>query len=127
MKQELEGKFKTIESTRKNLIDSIEFNAAQIQKKGDREEYQQVIQNYIQKRKEIEQANETLSNQYDESIWKQINSYSEEFGKAKGYKMIFGADGSGTLMYAEKNIDITEEFITFINKMYNGKQNSNNK
>jgi outer membrane protein len=125
MKVELENKFKTIESVRKNLIDSMEFNATQLQ--NNQELYKVAVSKYIQKRKELESANKVLLEQYDESIWAQINSYSEAFGKENGYEFILGADGSGVIMYASEKIDVTTQFIEYINEMYNGKQKNTQK
>jgi outer membrane protein len=125
MKVELENKFKTIESVRKNLIDSIEFNATQLQ--NNQELYKEAVSKYIQKRKELESANKVLLEQYEESIWAQINSYSESFGKEKGYEYILGADGSGIIMFASEKNDVTTQFIEYINEMYNGKQKNTQK
>ncbi len=127
MRVEMEGQYKKVEAIRKNLIDSMEFQAIKVQASGDNAKYQIVVNEYIRKRKELEQANETLLQQYEEQVWNQINSYCQEFGKVEKYDYILGAQGSGTLMYANKNNEITEDLIDYINNMYHGKINNKKK
>lgn len=38
----------------------------------------------------------------------------------KGYRYIFGAEGSGVLMYADERNNITKEVIEYINARYKG-------
>jgi outer membrane protein len=57
---------------------------------------------------------------YTQSSWAQINAYMKEFGEARGYSLIFGADGSGNLIYAKNGLDVTKEAIDYINKRYEG-------
>jgi outer membrane protein len=61
-----------------------------------------------------------LSDQYTSDIWKVINESVNEFGEREGYDLIFGAVGSGSLMYANKSQDITDEVIQFVNERYKG-------
>jgi Skp family chaperone for outer membrane proteins len=61
-----------------------------------------------------------LSDQYTSDIWKVINESVHEFGEREGYDLIFGAVGSGSLMYANKSQDITDEVIQFVNERYKG-------
>lgn len=120
MKTELERQFKSVEIKRKNLIDSLEFQAKQVQINGTKEQYGDAVELYVQKRRELENANDELSKQFDEQIWKQLNSYCKEFGKENNFKYVLGTDGSGTIMYADENNDVTQKLIDFINKRYNG-------
>jgi outer membrane protein len=122
MREEMENKYKAIEASRKNLIDSIEFKATSAQASGDLEKYKQILDEYIKKRQELEQANKILSRQYEEQVWNQINSYCQEYGKKKEYDFVFGAEGSGNIMYANAQKDVTKEVIEYINEMYHGKQ-----
>jgi outer membrane protein len=54
-------------------------------------------------------------------IWTQLNQYITEYGKTKDYEYILGANGSGSLMYADSTLNITEEVTAFANKKYSGK------
>lgn len=63
---------------------------------------------------------ENISNQYTVEIWKQINQYISDYGHANDLDFIYGATGSGNLMFARNAYDITEEVIQYCNKRYEG-------
>jgi|TARA_R110002020_G_scaffold103640_3_gene242840 outer membrane protein len=67
--------------------------------------YQQAIQKQIQE--EDQKATQTVMND--------INSYIQEFGKNNNYKIIFGASGSGNIMYADPASDLTEKVLEGLN------------
>jgi len=92
-------------------------------------------------KKEIELKQELLANKqqqinnYQQAIQKQlveedkkvtqtvindINDFVKEYGKKKGYKVIFGATGNGTIMYGEASADLTEEVLKQLNAEFEG-------
>jgi len=73
--------------------------------------YQQAIQKQIQE--EDKKATQTVIND--------INDYVKEYGEKKGYKIIFGASGSGNIMYADKATDLTQEVLKGLNSEFEGK------
>lgn len=52
-------------------------------------------------------------------IWKRLNPLIQEYGRAKKYKMILGANGSGTLLYSDSTLDISDDLIKYVNDEYN--------
>jgi outer membrane protein len=56
----------------------------------------------------------------DENIWQQINTYTQEFGKEKGYDYIHGGNGSGSLMYAKDSEDVSGDVLAYINEKFSG-------
>ncbi|MCD8518782.1 MAG: OmpH family outer membrane protein [Flavobacterium sp.] len=110
--------------------------------------WQKELQSYEKERvtlstKELQLKQELLSNKqqqinsYQETIQKQIqeedrkttqtvindiNDYIKEFGKRKGYKIIFGASGAGNIMYADESSDLTEEVLKGLNAEYDKKK-----
>ena len=74
--------------------------------------YQEAIQKQIQE--EDKKATQTVIND--------INDYIKEFGKRKGYKIIFGASGGGNIMYADESSDLTEEVLKGLNAEYDKKK-----
>ncbi len=72
--------------------------------------YQQAIQKQIQE--EDQKATQTVIND--------INDYIKEYGKQNNHKIIFGASGSGNIMYADEATDLTEEVLEGLNKEYQG-------
>ncbi|MFY7669748.1 OmpH family outer membrane protein [Tenacibaculum sp. MEBiC06402] len=80
---------------------------------------QQQINNYqqaIQKKLAEEDSKVT------QTVINDINDFIKEYGKDKGYKVIFGANGSGTIMYAEESSDLTEEVLEALNLEFDGKR-----
>ena len=129
-KKELENKLIKTEEARKKIIDSLEFElqvlARQIKSENGKDKnklaiYETKRQKYFDKKNEFEEDNSVLQQQYNEQILTQINQYMKDFGKQNGYTFIFGADGTGGLMYADEARDVTEAAIVFINEKYKGK------
>lgn len=74
--------------------------------------YQQAIQKQIQD--EDKKATQTVIND--------INDYVKEYGKKKGYRIIFGANSSGNIMYADEATDLTNEILEGLNTEFKGKK-----
>ncbi len=72
--------------------------------------YQHAIQQQIQE--EDQKATQTVVND--------INNFVKEFGKKNSYKIIFGATGGGSIMYADDSSDLTEIILEGLNKEYKG-------
>ncbi|MEX1002681.1 MAG: OmpH family outer membrane protein [Crocinitomicaceae bacterium] len=88
----------------------------------------EMIQNYQYRFAEFQQyeqkINEDLSitsQHYNEKIWEKLNAFVKEYGEKQEYEVIFGASGSGNIMYAEEKMDVTEEVLAFCNKKYSGR------
>lgn len=56
-----------------------------------------------------------------QEVLNQINSFIEEYAIEEGYTLVLGTTLSGSLLYGEKSMDITEELIENLNKKYSGK------
>jgi outer membrane protein len=121
--KELDTKYSEIETKKKNTLDSLDFEAKKYGASVNYNNtlYQVMVQNYINRRSEFEKSSEELSQMYEDMIWKQINTYTEKYGKDNNYEYILGAQGSGTVMYANPKNDITKEFIEYLNRSYEGK------
>ncbi|WP_445456087.1 OmpH family outer membrane protein [Flavobacterium sp. HNIBRBA15423] len=74
--------------------------------------YQEAIQKKIQE--EDKKTTQTVIND--------INDYVKEYGKDKGYKIIFGASGGGNIMYADESSDLTDEVLKGLNAQYDKKK-----
>jgi len=73
--------------------------------------YQQAIQKQVQE--EDKKATQTVIND--------INDFVKEYGKKKGYPIIFGASGSGNIMYADEKSDLTTLVLEGLNNDFEGK------
>lgn len=78
---------------------------------------QQQINNYQQS---IQQQIKKSDKESSQIVIDDINNYIEEFGKKKGYKIIFGASGSGSIMYAEDSTDLTDVILKELNTRFEG-------
>ncbi|AXT52112.1 OmpH family outer membrane protein [Aquimarina sp. BL5] len=73
--------------------------------------YQQAVQKQLQE--EDKKVTQTVIND--------INDFVKEYGKKNGYKVIFGATGSGTIMYGEESSDLTDKVLEELNAEFEGK------
>jgi outer membrane protein len=131
LKKELETKLQQVQLSRQSQLDSMKLDlnvlAKNIQsgkaenQKAIEQEFQSKRQQYALKNQAFSEENDRVSQAYDDQIWKQLNQYVKEFGKEKEYKLIFGAEGSGTLMYADAGDDITDQVLAYVNDRYKGK------
>lgn len=126
LKKELEDKYKKVQLARQNLLDSIKFKIQYISIKGSAITEQEKMQvnelqrSYLYKEKEFNEENAATAQQYSDQIWKQINQYVDDYGKARHYDMILGATGQGNIMFAKQEDDITKEVSDYINRRYSG-------
>jgi outer membrane protein len=129
LKKELSAKLETVQSKRKAILDSLliplKMLAAQLKQDKDAKMYMQFQlqeQNYLEKKQEFEEDNQRLTDGYSSQIWKQINQYIADYGKEKGYAFIYGATGSGSLMFAGDQYDVTAEVSKYVNEKYKGER-----
>lgn len=72
--------------------------------------YQDAVNRQIQE--EDQKATQTIIND--------INDFVKEYGKKNGYKIIFGASGSGNIMYASEGTDLTDTVLNGLNEEFSG-------
>jgi len=130
MKKDLEKQYTVVESQRKKILDSLELDlkllASRFASLNDKDkdekaiEFQQKKQQYLLRKQEFDEDNEQLKTDYNQQVLKQINQYTKEYAIKKEYAIVLGAEGSGTLMYANESINITKDVLKFINNRYKG-------
>ncbi len=113
LKKDLEGLATNNLYAIKNVIDSLsaikKINPADSgQLSRQIENAQQAFQQYYS------QSNQEIT----KKVWERLNPIINDFGKERGYEMIIGATGTGTLLYADKAHDVTEELAKYINDKY---------
>ena len=69
-------------------------------------------------RSRAQRAYVTSDKAINEQVWMRLNALLTEYGDQYGYTLVIGANGMGTVLYNQKEIDKTEELIRFINKKY---------
>ncbi len=118
-------KFKLLnqESRQKKIIDSIALEYKIVSARTDAEgknkalKIKQLYNSLVVKFKE--ESREEVE-KYNEEIWKQINQYINEYGRENNYSILYGADGTGGLMYADTTLNISPKIVSYINKRYAG-------
>ena len=71
----------------------------------------QNLQNELERKSEENRA----------TVLENISAKIKDFSKEKGYDMVLGANGTGNLLYAKEHTDITKDFTTYLNDIYNDK------
>lgn len=128
-KKELEYDLEQTNSKDKWVVDSLERDLQanitfmkSIEKPSDQQliELEKKQNYYFQYRNKVEDEYATRVQEYYNLIWGRINGYVNEYGQDNQFAYIFGANGDGTVMYADNSEDITEDIITYINTKYKG-------
>lgn len=129
LKKELTTQLQQTVSVRNQLLDSmkldLEMMVVAIQGGGASDSIKNSFvtkkQVFLKKQEQFEMENTTLKQQYDHQIWTQLNEFIESFGKEKGLDYVFGANGSGAIMYGKDTKNVTQEAIDYVNQKYVGK------
>lgn len=110
---------KVIEEQKKKM-DSL-YAIYQIYKQNNRLELLKPLEKELRKEDQnLTNLNNRLANEVSEQVWARLNNYVTEYGKLKGYKIIFGTQGNGNVMYAEDDMDATSKVISYANEHYEG-------
>jgi outer membrane protein len=120
MKKELEVKYKSIADLRKKQLDSLYDVADTYQKTGDQVEFKKSQELFFTTRKNIESEQERLKSGYDTQIWEKINFYIKAYGTEQDYDLILGANGQGSIMHGKDDMNVSADFLKYLNKKYNG-------
>ena len=85
-----------------------------------KETKESMMQEFISKREEFDQFNQSFAMTQSDKIWSRIASYSKEFSKENNYKIIVGSNDKRSVLFADESIDITKQLLAYINKKYVG-------
>ena len=103
---------------KKGYLDSLYL---EIQREDLSKEIKEAItKEFISKRDEFDQFNQSYAVEESEKIWSRIVSYSKDFSRINKYKMIVGSNDKKNVLYAEESLDVTNEMLAYINKKYAG-------
>lgn len=103
---------------RKSSLDSL-YSKLQTPEKSN-EEKKLLMNQFIERKQELEKFNDYFSSEQSLKIWSRIHGYVEEFSKEKQYQLVIGADNTKAILFVDKNTDVTDELIVYINKKYEG-------
>lgn len=121
LKVEYENQLKNLRIQRKNMLDSVELTIRQLSAQSREEESKVAQEYYFEKAKKFEEEEASLLDEYNAQIWRRLNQYAIEFCKERNIDIMFGANGSGTLLHASESMDLTNDLLAYSNKKYAGK------
>ena len=92
-----------------NNLDSLNHDIRKYRdtKGASKERIQQLEQNVAQYTEAINKLAQEEDMKSTDLVYQQINMFIEDYGKKKGYSMIFGSGNSGALLYGADAHDIT--------------------
>lgn len=76
--------------------------------KEKREEYMKYNQAVNEKAKKLEK-------ELMQPVYNSINAQMKTFGKERGYDIVFGTVSGGNILYGEDAVNVTNDFLEFIN------------
>lgn len=118
MTKEMRKKGEKEFNDKKVYLDSLYLN---LQRQDISKEAKDIMtKEFIVKREEFDQFNQSFAVTESEKIWSRIISYSKTFSKENNYKIIVGSNDKRNVLYAEESIDITKQLTEYINKKYAG-------
>lgn len=107
-----------------NTIDSLLVRLNYFQKdEAHKKEYLQLQQELSNKQVIYRKWAEASAREIEQVVWKQLNQYLRNYGKAHAYSIILGTQGNGNILYTKEGLEITEDVIKFVNQQYEGRKN----
>ncbi len=95
------------------------YQAAQkmsAQKRAEAEQALQQEQQFLQsKQQEASQILQQENLEQSEILTKKVDSLVAVYAKSKGYNLIFGTSGQGTVLYGDESLNVTEEVLDILN------------
>jgi len=74
----------------------------------------------VEKDNELKKIQNFVQNDISSKTWKRLNEYIQNYGKKYNLDIIMGTQGNGNIMYGKDNVDITDVFLKYANKKYEG-------
>ena len=78
----------------------------------------QMQENLFQYTSSVRENARTEDEKLTQGVLNQINSFVQEYGKSQGFDVILGTTLSGSLLYGEEQLDITDQVLTALNRNY---------
>lgn len=109
------------ESGYQELVQEYQTNKGKMSQAKEDELYDQIMQIQQQLGQQQQMANQQFQQRKNSelnSLNDTIETFIKEYGKSNGYTYIYGANDSGSIMYADENLNITDEIIKALNEKY---------
>lgn len=115
--EEWRKNIQTLETELNQLNQDMVQNAAKwsrstLQQKQEKMQQKQV--EYGRYSRAINEKAQQLEKDTFTPIYNELNAKLTDFGKAKGYDIIFGTVSGGNILYGDKAVDLTEKFLEYV-------------
>lgn len=116
MTKEMKKKGEVQFQNQKNRLDSLYKTIAAL----PLDKQESFSKQFVLERNALEQSTQQYAIQESEKIWKRLNEYIKEYSSNNGYKLVLGSTNQQQVLYADSDVDITNDLIIFVNKRYEG-------
>lgn len=116
LKKDLEKEAQVRLQGAKNQLDSLRFQAGMAN--ANTTEGQQMQRMYMEAEYRYTQQQQQVDQQLSTQVWERLNPLINKFSKEKNLKMLVGATGTGSLLYGDSSLDLTDELIKYVNQGY---------
>lgn len=118
LKKDLEKKLEQDKTAFQHKLDSMRQLAGTLL--DNTKELNRVSETYQNLKQYYDKDISNRKNEYQAQIFNQLNQYVKDFAQANHYQIVLGANGEGSLMYADEQMDITEKVKAYANERYSG-------
>ncbi len=66
----------------------------------------------------IQEQAQSKEREQTQAVLNQVNSFVQQYAKDKGYDLILGTDGEGSIIYGKEAYDITDQVLAALNSDY---------
>ncbi len=117
MKIDLENLLNRELQGRKQGLDKIAAEMDSV-KTIDSLEYNKYKNYYFHASEQLSKFKEVKASEIRTQVITNINNAVVKFGEESGYDYILGANGNGSIMYANDSEEVTDELISYLNRTY---------
>jgi Skp family chaperone for outer membrane proteins len=119
MKKELEAVERKNLESKSRALDSLEI-VIQLANKmnANNDQTRSMMLSYREQKADLENQVQASNRRINEQVWKRLNPMLAEMGKQRKMHVIFGANGTGNILYTDSHDDITDETIKYVNQRY---------
>lgn len=104
-----------------NVFSATGSSLPTIEQQQQQEHLRRQEENIAQYRHAIEMKSQEEEKTMTQGVLNQINSFITEYGKEHGYDVILGTTMSGSVLYGNETLDITDDVLQELNRSYTKK------
>jgi len=124
MSKDMQQKLETVGISRKNYMDSLRIEIESLNRKiksgagGLVQAYEEKAGTYLKLKEDFDRTRQEMASQFDQQVFDQINKYIKSYAEENDIEYIIGVTGTGNLLYAKEENNITKDLIKYVNLKY---------